>query len=115
METRDDHCTFTRDLTSCDSLSCMKIDRTIKFLLAAIAIALWMNVAISLWRPDRVRAQDLGDVERRLSSIESSVDSIQSDVDSIETGVRSLQGGVTSMEDSVSKIATGLCTNDKIC
>ena len=100
----------------------MKTDRTAKFLLLVIAMGLWMNVVVSLWRPDRVGAQNAGDIEKRLSSletsveaIETSVDAIQSDVDSIETGVRSLQTGVISMEDSVEKIANGTCTNGKIC
>jgi len=68
------------------------IDKTTKLLLALVALGLWINAAISLFRPQPVAAQDA-----YLSSIDSHLSNIQNDVSSIE------------------RIARGTCTNGKIC
>ena len=65
------------------------IDRTTKWLLAFIAIGLWANIGISIFRPTSAIAQI-----DELSGIASSVSSIEADV---------------------SAIAFGTCVNNKIC
>jgi hypothetical protein len=64
-------------------------DKTTKILLCLIAIALWMNVVATLFRPPVTQAQN-----SVLSSINNHLDTI---------------------EDDVSAIANGTCTNDKVC
>jgi hypothetical protein len=50
-------------------------DRTTKILLGAIAIALWTNLAFSLFRPTAVVAQgrELSDIQNNLASIANGV------------------------------------------
>jgi hypothetical protein len=65
------------------------MDRTAKIILAAIAVGLWVNAGVSVFRPVAAIAQDY-----ELSSIRSNVSSIESDV---------------------GRIASGRCKNSKIC
>jgi hypothetical protein len=57
----------------------MRIDRSTKLLLGAIALGLWANALAPFFRPAPVHAQDA-------SSIQSSLDSIEHDVHSIYSG-----------------------------
>ncbi len=65
-------------------------DQTTKFLLAAIALGLWMNVAEQWFRPVALQAQDDSRIVNELRSIASDVDSLE-------------------------RIARGTCSNSKIC
>lgn len=65
----------------------MSADRQTKALLLAIAIGLWASVATQWLRPQALRAQDTADIERYVRKISA----------------------------DVSGIATGVCTNSKIC
>ena len=77
-------------------------DRTTRFLLAAIALGLWMNVVGDWLRPTPVQAQsDLRQIERAVEDIERSVGGIERSVGGIE---RSLEG-----------IERGSCANRTIC
>jgi hypothetical protein len=62
-------------------------DRTTKTLLAVIALGLWANLAVSLFRPTVAVAAKGSNIESDVSSIES----------------------------AVSSIANGTCTNSKMC
>ena len=68
----------------------MTDDRTVKLLLAAIAVGLWMNMAVNLFRPIEVQAQS-------------------------DLSIRSIQTHVASMQITLNAIAAGLCLNDKLC
>ena len=61
-------------------------DRTMKLLLAAIALGLWMNVLGDWIRPVPVEAQLGTDTTRYLRNIQSSVNSIESDLNGIYRG-----------------------------
>ena len=65
------------------------VDRTTKWLLATIAVGLWINIGVSILRPISAKAQI-----DELSGIASSVSSIEGDL---------------------SSIMGGLCLNSKIC
>jgi hypothetical protein len=83
------------------------IDRTGKFLLALIAFGLWANVGVAVFHSTSAMAQDcnMSNVEGYLQRILNRVGDIG---DHMPTGI----GDVAS---SVSAIATGNCTNSKIC
>lgn len=61
-------------------------DRTTKILLGLIALGLWMNLAVPVFTPKNVAAQDFSGIERMVRSIQSDVNSIERDVDDIEDG-----------------------------
>lgn len=75
------------------------IDRTTKILLIVIALGLWANAMMPLFRPHPVAAQanTLSSIDDHLDNIETTMKQIRSDVDSIE------------------RISRGVCPNDKIC
>ena len=54
----------------------MKIDRTMKILLAVIALGLFLNVAAELLRPEPVSAQFGTTIEDRLRNIENYLEGI---------------------------------------
>ncbi len=71
------------------------MDRTSKLLLAAIALGLWANAVIPLFRPHGVAAQDR--TAHTLSSIDDHLATIEHDV------------------HDLTDIGDGTCTNDAIC
>jgi hypothetical protein len=62
-------------------------DRTSKILLLLIALGLWANVAVPLFRPASVKAEDLDDIGKVMNSM-----------------AKDLHG-----------IHNGICLNSKIC
>jgi hypothetical protein len=83
------------------------IDRTGKFLLALIAFGLWANVGVAVLHSTSAMAQDcnMSNVESYLQRILNRVGDIG---DHMPTGIGDVAG-------FVSAIATGNCTNSKIC
>ncbi len=85
----------------------MQIDRTMKVLLALIAIALFLNALVPLTRPAAVHAQDaavairLGQVSNELNRISGNLNAISSHLDAISSDSR--------------QISNGFCSNDKLC
>jgi hypothetical protein len=78
-------------------------DKTTKFLLLLIALALWANLISPLLQPPIVAAQKatMDDVDERLSNIESDVNHIAK--------------GLSNVESNVDDIARGKCKNSKLC
>jgi len=84
-----------------------------KVLMGLIAIGLWMNALIPVFRPQHASAQDstrlvLEEMQGDISSIHTEVSSIQSDVSSMETAS-------SNVASDLAKITHGTCVNDKIC
>lgn len=67
----------------------MMLDKKTKALLLAIALGLWANVAIQWFRPNDLHAQNA--TQARIEDYLSNID------------------------QHVEEIASGTCTNDKIC
>ena len=61
-------------------------DHTTKILLSLIVLGLWMNLAVPIFTPKSVTAQDFSGIERMVRNIEGNVSSIERDVDDIEDG-----------------------------
>ena len=78
-------------------------DRTTKLLLLVIALGLWANAVMPLFRPMIVSAQDRAQ-QKTLSSIDDHLSKVEDHLDTIETDVHNL----TDIDD-------GTCSNDKIC
>jgi hypothetical protein len=78
-------------------------DRTTKILLLVVALGLWANAMVPLFRPMIVSAQDRTQ-QRTLSSIDDHLSNVEDHLDTIEHDVHNL----ADIED-------GSCTNDKIC
>jgi hypothetical protein len=83
-------------------------DRTTKVLLALIALGLWANFAVDVFRPATASAQDVSGIERKLSGIERDLSSIASSLARIGTDVTSIERNVDNLED-------GTCRNKKLC
>ena len=77
------------------------MDRTCKWICAALAVGLWANAAVVLIKPSMVAAQNKGDITESLESIESSLSSIESTLSTI-------RGKVSDIDD-------GSCSNKRIC
>lgn len=77
------------------------VDRTMKFLLAAIVLALWANAAAVWIQPVTAYAQDDARIVRELRALNAT----------LETRLSTIESDVSSLE----RIARGVCPNDKLC
>jgi peptidoglycan hydrolase CwlO-like protein len=81
-----------------------------KILLAVIAAGLWANVVATF-----VARPALADARDDFSSIESKVSAIESKISSIQSDVSSIKFHAAESDDNLRRIATGGCTNRKLC
>jgi hypothetical protein len=83
---------------------------TTKILLTAIAIGLWANLGLSIFRPTPAVAY--GD---NCANAVSLMDGVSRDVDRVLGTVDGMRREIDGMRSSLTSIESGSCSNYKIC
>jgi hypothetical protein len=86
------------------------MDSTTKLLLAAIALGLWANAAVMLFKPFPTQ-KDIADTSTAVISMERHLHSIEFDVSQTIHPLIVMEGNLTALGD----IARGTCHNRKVC
>jgi len=86
-------------------------DKTTKILLGAIALGLWLNAVLPLFKPSVSSAQADWPY---LTSIDKSLNSLDRHLSRIDTAVEKVQAIADAVE-KVQAIADGTCPNKQIC
>lgn len=89
----------------------MTTDKTMKILLAAIAVGLWMNVLSPWIQPAPAWADANSDI-RRISSM---MPSIKSDLGKVIRELGKISINLTSLHNELTGVSRGGCANPKIC